>query len=142
MFEFGFILRAKCSGSSKFDLPMFGEFEVRFFDVRSTSTKLVVDSDRPFKMTNVNKWHRRGNLKGHHFKATAMPEPPYISIVDPDLGTLDGSFVELLQLCSNWMNFTYTLEPPPDKKWGGLQKDGSWNGMIGLLKDELVDIGN
>ena len=37
MFEFGFILRAKCSGSSKFDLPMFGEFEVRFFDVRSTS---------------------------------------------------------------------------------------------------------
>lgn len=93
-------------------------------------------------MTNVNKWHRRGNLKGHHFKATAMPEPPYISIVDPDLGTLDGSFVELLQMCSKWMNFTYTLEPPPDKKWGGLQKDGSWNGMIGLLKDELVDIGN
>ena len=39
MFEFGFILRAKCSGSSKFDLPMFGEFEVLFFDVRSTSNK-------------------------------------------------------------------------------------------------------
>ena len=101
-----------------------------------------MDSDQPFKMTNVNKWHRRGNLKGHHFKATAMPEPPYISIVDPDLGTLDGSFVELLKMCSKWMNFTYTLESPPDKKWGGLQKDGSWNGMIGLLKDELVDIGN
>ena len=32
MFEFGFISRAKCS---KFDLPKFGEFEVRSFDVRS-----------------------------------------------------------------------------------------------------------
>ena len=93
-------------------------------------------------MTNVNKWHRRGNLRGHHFKATAMPEPPYISMIDQELGTLDGSFVELLKMCSKWMNFTYTLEPPPDKKWGGLQKDGSWNGMIGLLKDEHVDIGN
>ena len=44
MFEFGFILRAKCSGSSKFDLPMFEEFEVRFFDVHSTSSKARVDS--------------------------------------------------------------------------------------------------
>ena len=44
MFEFGFILRAKCSGSSKFDLPMFGEFEVWFFDVRSTSSDVAAAS--------------------------------------------------------------------------------------------------
>ena len=39
------------------------------------------------------------------------------------------------------MNFTYTLEPPPDNSWGGLQDDGSWNGMMKLVQDEAVDIG-
>ena len=40
------------------------------------------------------------------------------------------------------MNFTYTVTKPADRQWGAIQKDGSWNGMIGLLATEKIDIGN
>jgi hypothetical protein len=40
------------------------------------------------------------------------------------------------------MNFTYTLRKPPDGKWGSLQSDNSWNGMVGLLANQTADIGN
>jgi hypothetical protein len=39
------------------------------------------------------------------------------------------------------MNFTYTLRQPPDKQWGSLQPDKSWNGMVRLLADKKFDIG-
>ena len=38
------------------------------------------------------------------------------------------------------MNFTYTLIKPPDGKWGAIQPDGTWNGMIDLLADQKIDI--
>ena len=39
------------------------------------------------------------------------------------------------------MNFTYTVTQPEDQKFGSLEKDGSWNGMIGMLKRDSIDIG-
>ena len=42
------------------------------------------------------------------------------------------------------MNFTYTLTKAPDGKWGNIQPDGSWNGMVGIsdgmLKKGTADI--
>ena len=38
------------------------------------------------------------------------------------------------------MNFTYTLTKPPDGKWGAIQPDGSWNGMVNLLAKQDIDI--
>ena len=38
------------------------------------------------------------------------------------------------------MNFTYTLIKPPDGKWGAIQPDGSWNGMVNLLAKQDIDI--
>ena len=97
------------------------------------------------KMSPIHKWHRRKNLKGYHFKTTALVESPFMSKIElnPQTGKyiIEGSFVELLNLYAKTMNFTYTLEPPPDKAWGGLQDDGSWNGMMKLVQEEAVDIG-
>jgi hypothetical protein len=39
------------------------------------------------------------------------------------------------------MNFTYTVRQAPNKTWGSLQPDQSWNGMVGLLANKTVDIG-
>ena len=38
------------------------------------------------------------------------------------------------------MNFTYTVIKPPDGQYGGIQPDGTWNGMVGLLANQDVDI--
>ena len=39
------------------------------------------------------------------------------------------------------MNFTYELRMSPDKKFGNIKKDGSYNGMIGELEKHNADMG-
>ena len=39
------------------------------------------------------------------------------------------------------MNFTYEVTKPPDNKFGGPTKDGSWNGMVNELQNGRADIG-
>ncbi|XP_059081679.1 glutamate receptor ionotropic, kainate glr-3-like isoform X2 [Tigriopus californicus] len=38
------------------------------------------------------------------------------------------------------MNFTFLLNPPPDRAWGTKLPDGKWNGMIGQLHRREIDI--
>ena len=33
-----------------------------------------------------------------------------------------------------------TVIKPPDGKWGAIQPDGTWNGMINLLSNQEIDI--
>ena len=93
----------------------------------------------------MNKWNRRRNLKGHHFEVTALQESPFISKIKLNTQTglyeIEGSFADLLKSLAKTMNFTFTLKPPPDNSWGGKLENGSWNGMINLLQNEMVDFG-
>ena len=54
---------------------------------------------------------------------------------------IEGSFADLLYSLSDKMNFTFTMKPPPDNKWGSQNADGTWNGMIYLVRNELTDFG-
>ena len=118
------------------------------------------------QLTTTSKWYRRGNLKvnlkvnmfcfenrnflsllfqGHHFKVQTLVETPYTISLDLNDQTeryeVTGSFPDLLNSLANTMNFTYTIGPPPDNKWGGQQKDGSWNGMMDQVVKEEIDFG-
>ena len=83
--------------------------------------------------------------QGHHFQVTTLIESPFTSemILNSDTGKyeLTGSFPDLLNTLASTMNFTYTVEPPPDNAWGGLQEDGTWNGMMKLIQNNLKDFG-
>ena len=39
------------------------------------------------------------------------------------------------------LNFSYTVNHPPDGQWGSLQSNGTWNGMINELLQKRADIG-
>ena len=97
------------------------------------------------EFSKSHKWVRRSDLLGYNFKVTSLIEAPYISKIELDSRTakynLEGSFVDLLNLLSETLNFTYTYIPPPDGAWGVLQEDGTWNGMINLIQKEEVDFG-
>ena len=97
------------------------------------------------KFSKSHKWVRRSDLLGYNFKVTSLIEAPYISKIELDSRTakynLEGSFVDLLNLLSETLNFTYTYIPPPDGAWGVLQEDGTWNGMMNLIQKEEVDFG-
>ena len=47
-----------------------------------------------------------------------------------------AGFISLQEL----MNFTYTVIKPPDGRYGAIQPDGTWNGMVKLLADQDIDI--
>ena len=60
---------------------------------------------------------------------------------------IDGVFGEVWQVLERRMNFTTNIALSPDKLFGSLNKDGSWNGIIdGLYKNRtqigLVDLFN
>ncbi|XP_047468311.1 glutamate receptor U1-like [Penaeus chinensis] len=59
---------------------------------------------------------------------------------------LDGSFrirgplANLLDLLASTLNFNYTLVRPPDGAWGAPNSDGDWNGMLGMIQRNEVDL--
>ena len=95
-------------------------------------------------ITSICKWERRSNLLGYNFKITTLVDEYYTTKIELDKITgeynLQGSLVDLLNLFAKTMNFTYMYVPPPDNAWGSLQEDGSWNGMVGLVQKEIVDL--
>ena len=38
------------------------------------------------------------------------------------------------------LNFSYDAVLSVDKKWGGEESDGTWNGMIGMLMRDEADV--
>jgi hypothetical protein len=76
---------------------------------------------------------------------TSLVETPFLSKLElnPTTGKYDieGSFPDLIAVLKEKMNFTFTLEPPPDNQWGGQNPDGTWNGMMALVQNQIVDFG-
>ncbi len=53
---------------------------------------------------------------------------------------ITGMFAEIFESLRDVMNFTYSVVRPPDKQWGAIQKDGTWNGMVRMLQMDEIDI--
>jgi len=53
----------------------------------------------------------------------------------------DGSFygycAELAELLKDAFSFNYELRLVPDEKYGAKNANGTWNGMIGVLRREV-----
>lgn len=52
-----------------------------------------------------------------------------------------GLCIELLEEISQMMEFNYTLYTVPDGKFGNMDEEGNWNGVIRELIDKKADIG-
>ena len=51
-----------------------------------------------------------------------------------------GYEIEMLKDTAKALNFTYTIENPPDGKWGHIEPDGNWNGLVYYVSKDNVDI--
>ena len=52
-----------------------------------------------------------------------------------------GLFPEVLQLLMEKLNFSVTIVPSKDGKYGGLEEDKkTWNGLIGMLAEGEIDL--
>ncbi|GIY81872.1 glutamate receptor ionotropic, kainate 4 [Caerostris extrusa] len=52
----------------------------------------------------------------------------------------DGSNAEFLQILSEALKFEYELFVPEDKEWGFKELNGTWNGLVGMVHRQEVDM--
>ncbi|XP_063604099.1 probable glutamate receptor [Penaeus indicus] len=52
-----------------------------------------------------------------------------------------GPMINLLDMVSHSINFTYRLVRPDDGSWGAPQANGSWSGMMGVVMRNEADVG-
>ncbi|KAK7111831.1 hypothetical protein V1264_011398 [Littorina saxatilis] len=55
--------------------------------------------------------------------------------------TYDGFCIDLLKTMARQLNFRFQIVESPDNKYGALEKDGRWNGMVGMVARKEVDMG-
>ena len=95
-------------------------------------------------MGHEDLWTRRRNLRHTNLVFSALPFS-YFSMVEvgDDNATIvraTGVIPEILAQLQASLNFTLSGIVPPDNKWGGLDEDGNWNGMVGQLEAGEVDL--
>ena len=72
--------------------------------------------------------------------ADAIPES------DPDYSESNkyrnywGYEIEMLYNMANVLNFTYDIKNPPDGKWGHIEPDGRWNGLVYHVSQDSADL--
>ena len=68
-----------------------------------------------------------------------MQSDPYVMESDDNDTDTDyeGFVVDILDGIAEKLDFTYELELVEDLKYGALQEDGQWDGMVGALVDQV-----
>ncbi|PSN53199.1 hypothetical protein C0J52_04507 [Blattella germanica] len=84
--------------------------------------------------TGVQFYERRNNLQGI--------EPPVTILKRKEDNTyvVEGFFGKIWRSLEKTMNFTTEYSKPADDAWGSLTKNGTWNGMIGMILRNEVEI--
>ena len=92
-------------------------------------------------------FERRKDFLGYQFKAETMNEPPYAVVNAAQLLTeeetqIGGIWGEIWHgTLEKTMNFTTSIEPSPDRQWGSMNEDGTWNGIINGLIQNRTQVG-
>ena len=80
------------------------------------------------------------NPWSHHALGDAIPE------TDPEYSETNkyrnywGYEIEMLKNMAGVLNFDYVIENPPDGKWGHVEPDGRWNGLVYHVSKNYVDL--
>ena len=83
---------------------------------------------------------RHHSLEGSHLRVVSAYSPPAVTYIEDGCTSKDcfkGIFANILHDLSDKMNFTYTINRA--YMWGSVT-NGTWNGMVGMLKNGKADI--
>ncbi|XP_057366108.1 glutamate receptor ionotropic, kainate 2-like [Daphnia carinata] len=83
-------------------------------------------------------------LLGKKLRLTLLEEPPFVIFERHPNGSIigyKGYCYEIVRLLQTMYNLTYEFILPSDHSFGKEMPNGSWNGMIGMVVEQVVDIG-
>ena len=101
------------------------------------------NKDKGLRIYETDMWRRRNNLHGSVIRWTAIKYPVLSpEFVHDEEGNLAGKgfLMDMMYMYARELNFTVVLSESVDKKFGGKTKNGSFNGMVGMLVRNETDI--
>ncbi|XP_027889008.1 glutamate receptor ionotropic, delta-2 isoform X1 [Xiphophorus couchianus] len=84
------------------------------------------------------------NMRGVVLRVVTVLEEPFVMVSENVLGKpkkYQGFSIDVLDALSNYLGFKYEIYVAPDHKYGSLQSDGQWNGLMGELVFKRADVG-
>ena len=93
-----------------------------------------------FKNLYHNNWSKNQNLDGFHIRVVSAYHPPAVTFIQDGCTSKNcfkGLFADIWHTLSEQLNFTFTVRRV--YQWGSLT-NGTWNGMVGMLKEGNADI--
>ncbi|KAM6944809.1 glutamate receptor ionotropic, delta-2 [Lycodopsis pacificus] len=84
------------------------------------------------------------NMRGVVLRVVTVLEEPFVMVSENVLGKpkkYQGFSIDVLDALSNYLGFKYEIYVTPDHKYGSLQPDGQWNGLMGELVFKRADVG-
>ena len=99
-----------------------------------------------FTLEEPTLWERRTDLMGAVVRVVSVNLAPLHSFIyegDKEKGKIiggEGLFIQPINYLAEALNFTIHFNYSVDGKFGGVDRNGTWNGMIGMLVDGTTDI--
>ena len=99
-----------------------------------------------FTVEEPRLWERRTDLMGSVVRVVSVNLAPLHSFIyegDKDEGKIiggEGFFIQPLNYLAEALNFTIQFNVSVDGKFGAVDRNGTWNGMIGMLVEGTTDI--
>ncbi|CAG0895044.1 unnamed protein product [Darwinula stevensoni] len=92
-----------------------------------------------------NKYERRKDLAGVHFKVCSIESDPFVVYIDNENQIMTGVFGETWMLLQQVLNFTFhdrrLMEANPALNIGSLDAEGEeYNGLFGMLQRAEIDV--
>ncbi|CAB1423614.1 unnamed protein product [Pleuronectes platessa] len=84
------------------------------------------------------------NMRGVVLRVVTVLEEPFVMVSENVLGKpkkYQGYSIDVLDALSNYLGFKYEIYVAPDHKYGSMQPDGQWNGLMGELVSKRADVG-
>ncbi|KAK5614621.1 Glutamate receptor ionotropic, delta-2 [Crenichthys baileyi] len=83
-------------------------------------------------------------MRGVVLRVVTVLEEPFVMVSENVLGKpkkYQGFSIDVLDALSNYLGFKYEIYVAPDHKYGSLQPDSQWNGLMGELVFKRADVG-
>lgn len=74
-------------------------------------------------------------------KWSYFQQPPFIMRDENSEKGFKGYCIDLLDEIAKLVKFEYTIQEVEDKKFGNMDENGEWNGIVRKLIDKQADIG-